>query len=239
MARTIFLRFIYGNFSRDITKYTVTFDVYIYGPGQPYSCLFSLSLQDSLRFPARLICFILKIRCTHSHALIPLQLGPPEEPPFPCAPHPLYSKNQMVHIHTHSYLFSLGLQDSLRFPARLIRFMPPLHLVLVSLLPQLPLSGFPLKLHPLLMPAPQCTHQRQFNCGRNILNRSIASAFGLRLPFYFYRASYKTVYVSTLFSSFCQKVSESGSQQHTHTGLKPAISVTALCAYSSIFQTHL
>jgi hypothetical protein len=36
LARTKDIRFVYGNFGRPITKYTVKYGVYIYGSGQPY-----------------------------------------------------------------------------------------------------------------------------------------------------------------------------------------------------------
>ena len=35
LARTIYIRCIYGIFCREITEYTVIYGVYIYGSGQP------------------------------------------------------------------------------------------------------------------------------------------------------------------------------------------------------------
>jgi len=42
LARTIYIRCIYGIFGREIIKYMVSYTVYKYGSGQPYTCAMSL-----------------------------------------------------------------------------------------------------------------------------------------------------------------------------------------------------
>ena len=40
---TIHIRCVYGNFGKEITKSTVPYSAYIYGSGQPYLCVISVS----------------------------------------------------------------------------------------------------------------------------------------------------------------------------------------------------
>jgi len=53
LARTIYIRFMYGIFGREITEYTVIYSVYIYGSGQPYAwrmaIYYKIHLKQSLR----------------------------------------------------------------------------------------------------------------------------------------------------------------------------------------------
>jgi hypothetical protein len=50
LARTIYIRFIYGIFGREITKYTVIYGAYIYVSGQLYLCCIQLALLCHLLY---------------------------------------------------------------------------------------------------------------------------------------------------------------------------------------------